>query len=103
MFDEAVGFLRTKFGTLALLILGPLAPMAFLALHWQQIWNGMITVIGLGAGSAILQSLRLIGDAFFSSVQAILGAASHLPFVGSKFAEAETGPFMPPTRRSTPT
>jgi SLT domain-containing protein/phage-related protein len=44
VFDTVVAFLRTGFGTLVLLLTGPIAPLLFLALHWQQVWAGMQVV-----------------------------------------------------------
>lgn len=43
-FDDAVQFLRSGFGTLALLLLGPIGPLLFLALHWQTVWDTAKTV-----------------------------------------------------------
>jgi TP901 family phage tail tape measure protein len=86
-FDDAVKFLRSGFGTLALLILGPLAPLAILALHWQQVWAGIKTVIA-SVIPPILTWFRRLGDGFFDTIQGILSAGSHLPFVGHYFAQA---------------
>ena len=86
-FDDAVKFLRGPFGTLSLLLLGPLAPMALLALHWQQVWAGIETVIRTVI-PPILKWFKTLGDGFFNTIQGILGAASHLPFVGHYFAAA---------------
>ena len=85
--DDAVAFLRTKFGTLAVLLTGPLAPLILLALHWQQVWTGLQTVTGRVV-SGLLTWWRIMGDAFFSLIEGILGSASHLPFVGHYFAAA---------------
>ena len=38
IWDEVYGFLTHGLGQFALLILGPLAPLAYLALHWKQAW-----------------------------------------------------------------
>lgn len=38
-FDVAVAFLRSGFGTIVVLLSGPIAPMLLLALHWQQVWR----------------------------------------------------------------
>lgn len=86
-FDDAVRFLRSGFGTLLVLILGPMAPLALLALHWQQVWNGIKTVLGTVV-SNVLTWFRRLGDGFFAVIQGILGAASHLPFIGHYFAAA---------------
>jgi hypothetical protein len=85
--DDAIAFLRTKFGTLILFVLGPFAPLALLALHWQQVWDGIKQVTGIVVGS-VIGFVRNMGDAFFSTIEGILGAASHLPFVGHYFAQA---------------
>ena len=87
--DDAIGFLRTKFGTLLVLLAGPLAPIALLALHWQQVWTGIKTVTGTVV-SSLLTWFRQMGDGFFAVIEGILSAASHLPFVGHYFAAANT-------------
>ena len=38
-FADAVKFLRSGFGTLVILITGPIAPLLLLALHWKQVWT----------------------------------------------------------------
>lgn len=43
IFDGAVSFLRSGFGTLAILITGPFAPLLLLALHWQTVWGDLQT------------------------------------------------------------
>jgi phage-related protein len=45
VFDDAVSFLRSGFGTLAILITGPFAPLLLLALHWKTVWNDMKDVV----------------------------------------------------------
>lgn len=44
-FDEAVSFLRSGLGSLALLILGPVGALLILALHWQAIWSSIRAVV----------------------------------------------------------
>ena len=39
LWNTVYGFLTHGFGQFAILILGPLAPIAFLALHWKGTWN----------------------------------------------------------------
>jgi hypothetical protein len=73
--DDAIKFLRGPFGTLAVLITGPFAPLILLALHWKRVttdivnwsldaWHGID-----GAWQAISRvTSRLYGDVtgFFS-------------------------------------
>ena len=75
--DDAVKFLRGPFGTLSLLLLGPLAPMALLALHWQQIWAGIQTVIRT-AVPPLLNWFKTLGDKFFDLIQGILSAPARI-------------------------
>jgi hypothetical protein len=56
-FDDAMRFLRSGFGTLILLILGPIGALAILALHWQQIWRDMV-----GAFDWVLRELAKFWD-----------------------------------------
>ena len=86
-FDDAVKFLRSGFGTLLVLLAGPLAPIALLALHWQQLWRGMETVIR-SVVPPLMTWFRTLGDGFFNTIQSILSAGSHLPFVGKYFRQA---------------
>lgn len=44
-FNDALSFLRSGFGTLGILLLGPVAPLLLLALHWQQVWNDVKSVV----------------------------------------------------------
>lgn len=44
VFDDAVTFLRSGFGTLILLLQGPIGVMLLIALHWQQLWSVIRTV-----------------------------------------------------------
>lgn len=39
LWNTVYGFLTHGFGQFAILILGPLAPIAFLALHWKETWK----------------------------------------------------------------
>jgi TP901 family phage tail tape measure protein len=85
--NAVIKFLRSDMGTLVVLILGPLAPLALLALHWQQVWQGIQVVTGQVV-STIINQVKNMGNVFFTMIEGILGAASHLPFVGHYFAEA---------------
>lgn len=86
-FDDAVAFLRSGFGTLVVMITGPLAPLLLLALHWQQVWEGIKQVFGQ-AGAFLLSGFRMLVDGVLDMVQGVLEAASHLPFIGSHFKAA---------------
>jgi hypothetical protein len=45
IFDDVVGFLTHGFGQFAILLLGPIAPLVYLALHWKETWQIMETVV----------------------------------------------------------
>lgn len=51
VFDQAVAWLRSGFGTLALIGLGPLGWFSILALHWQQLWRTMLSVFRAVSGA----------------------------------------------------
>ena len=87
VFDDAVAFMRGRFGTLALLIVGPIGWLALLALHWHSIWTGIQTVIHVAVRD-LLGFFKTLGDGFFNLIQGILTAGSHLPFVGKYFKQA---------------
>jgi TP901 family phage tail tape measure protein len=63
------------------------AAVYLLLTNWGKVWAGIKFITGM-AVAGILTFIRVLGDGFFDAVQAILGAASHLPFVGHYFKVA---------------
>jgi TP901 family phage tail tape measure protein len=56
---------------------------------WNTVWNGMKQVLGTFVSFTVTM-VRHVADAFLGMVSAILGALSHLPFIGKYFASAKT-------------
>jgi phage-related protein len=44
VFDEAVTFLRSGFGSIVLMLLGPIGWIALLAVHWQAAWSAIRSI-----------------------------------------------------------
>jgi TP901 family phage tail tape measure protein len=67
-FDDAVKFLRSGFGTLGLLILGPVGILLLLILHWKQAWDVLKSI----AHGAWNDFLKPIFDAMKTAIQDII-------------------------------
>jgi len=110
--SEVFDFLTHGFGQFAILILGPLAPIAFLALHWKETWNVIKTsavdtwnflekwVIKPLASSfmwlwtnGIQPAIKFIVNGFLNMVGSILHGAvlmfGWIPGLGGKLKTAE--------------
>ena len=72
VFDDAVEFLRTKFGTLILILLGPLGIFIEIALHWQTLWDGIKSVTTDGV-DFFTQTIPAAFDDVVSWFQALPG------------------------------
>lgn len=74
-FDDAVKFLRSGFGTLVLLVAGPLLPLIELGLHWQAVWSLMKTAASdfVGFFTAIPGEISAGFDTIVSFVAGIPG------------------------------
>ena len=70
-FNDAVKFLRSGFGSLVLLITGPLAPLLFLALHWKTVWADIKAVV-----ADVWQFLSSVWNAISSDIAAAWDAIS---------------------------
>lgn len=93
VFGDAVDFLRSGFGTLAVLILGPIAPLVLLALHWSQAWDaiknvakdvvdigkniidGLINGVKAGVGK-VVSVVKSIGSHIVNGFKDVLGIFS---------------------------
>jgi hypothetical protein len=98
-FKAVTTFLNGPWGTAisaALVVLDPFlgVPMIIIG-HWQGIvgffrtlWAGIVYITGHAVGG-VIQAVEDLGNVFFSVIESILGAASHLPFgLGKPFADA---------------
>lgn len=79
IFDDAVSFLRSGFGTFVVMLTGPFAPLIELGLHWQTVWGTVKSVI-----SDVWSFIKPIFDAIVGSVKDVTNAISGIANVASK-------------------
>lgn len=56
---------------------------------FSTLWHGIEQIFGQ-AGAMMIRGFQLLANGVFTMVEAVLSAASHLPFVGHYFAEANS-------------
>ena len=81
IFDDAVKFLRSGFGTFVVLLTGPIAPLLLLALHWQQVWSGIKTAasdvwnfLDSVVFSGIVSGINDLDGAVSSAIGSVIGS-----------------------------